>query len=220
MARDHKDLEIHPLQESELRQAHDIKVEYLEDGSFEAWSSDWKSHPELTVSCLFEGQLIGVAYGRPSPQKDGDVILEGIAVIQPHAGQGIGSQLLHFFERQAEKGGHSSVSLGSAGGYVEHFYMKNGYRPVEFVCWVSADYDLPVALKHKFGLADEPLPDDTRRLSVSVQSLDNELRDRLMADLGVADVVAIMEKDCRIRAGETQWHHSERTRHGGPEGAP
>jgi len=49
--------------------------------------------------------------------------------------------LLAFFEAQIAALGYASISLGSADGYVERFYIKNGYTPVELKIYVSPDYD-------------------------------------------------------------------------------
>ena len=120
--------------------------------------------------------------------------LQGIAVRETVYGQGYGSRMLGFFEQQVKHAGYEAVSLGSAGGYVDRFYLKNGYEPIEFVFWVSGDFDLSPLLQAKYRIQDEPMEDGTRRLSVKIGSLDNGLRDRLLADFPVEQVTAIMCK--------------------------
>ena len=39
--------------------------------------------------------------------------------------------LLRALEGEARRRGYAAVSVGSADGYVERFYRKNGYVPVE-----------------------------------------------------------------------------------------
>ncbi len=45
--------------------------------------------------------------------------------------QGRGGALLRALEGEARRRGYAAVSVGSADGYVERFYRKNGYVPVE-----------------------------------------------------------------------------------------
>jgi GNAT superfamily N-acetyltransferase len=53
---------------------------------------------------------------------------KGIAVEANLWRHGIGSALLAEFERRVRDRGYSRIGLGSAGGYVDAFYEKNGYR--------------------------------------------------------------------------------------------
>ena len=115
-------------------------------------------------------------------------------MLDRYAGRGFGSRLLQYFDRQIERAGYTVCSLGSAGGYVEHFYIKNGYRPNKFAFWVPGDFDLSPRLKSKYRITDTPKNDGTRRLSVEIDHLDNDLRDRLKIDVGVDDIISIMYK--------------------------
>jgi len=57
----------------------------------------------------------------------------GITVDDKHTDRGLGSLLFARFEQAAAHAGYRDVNLGSAGGYVEHFYLKNGYQQAEYM---------------------------------------------------------------------------------------
>ncbi len=187
-------IEIRCLREDELQSAYAcIARDHLGEESLETRRSERRPSPELTVGCFLPRQLMGICYGSPDPP-DG-VILDLIVMFDRYAGRGYGSDLLQYFDRQVERAGYAVCSLGSAGGYVEHFYIKNGYRPSKFAFWVPSDFKLSPQLKSKYRITDTPRNDGTRRLSVAIDHLDNDLRDRLKADVGVGDIISIMYKE-------------------------
>ena len=116
--------------------------------------------------------IIGIAVGKASTETD--VVMELVAIVDEHSGRGYGSQLLVCFENQVAQAGYRRISLGSAGGYVEHFYLKNGYRPKSFTIWVAEEKVDPVVVQD-LGLTDEP-NGNSRRVSVNVTHMDLELR--------------------------------------------
>lgn len=187
-------VEIRCLREDELGAAYDIRKHYLDDEPFDRCVSVWRAFADLCVGCFRSGRLIGIAYGYPHWTNPTEVILSGIAITEDFVGQGHGSHLLRFFGQQVVGSEYEAVSVGSAGGYVDHFYMKNGYEPIEFVFWVESDFALSPAMQTNYSIQDEPLEDGTRRLSVRISSLDEELRERLLADFPVKQVTAIMYK--------------------------
>jgi GNAT superfamily N-acetyltransferase len=81
----------------------------------------------LCIAC--GDRLLGVAYAEERTKDE--LCLQGIAVVYPYAAQGRGSALLRALEEEARRRGYAAISLGSADGYVEHFYQKNGYVPTE-----------------------------------------------------------------------------------------
>jgi GNAT superfamily N-acetyltransferase len=54
--------------------------------------------------------------------------IDGLYTSPPHAGQGIGSRLLVFVERELQRRGHSEVVL-DASVNAEGFYVGHGYAP-------------------------------------------------------------------------------------------
>ena len=101
--------------------------------------------------------IIGVCFGYECRQDE--FCLDGIAIIHPHNGLGKGGKLLAFFETQVAALGYKKISLGSADGYVEKFYLKNGYTPTELKMYAetndweakSKGYKYPVAYTQQEG---------------------------------------------------------------------
>ncbi|MCL2363031.1 MAG: hypothetical protein FWC71_00020 [Defluviitaleaceae bacterium] len=129
---------------SDYPRLHAIVAEYLPGTEAAALDKMCADNPFAMVGYYHENEchkseLIGVCYGGAG--KDGDFSLDGIAIVHPHNAQGWGGELLAFFEAQVAALGYTSVSLGSADGYVERFYLKNGYTPTELKMYVTADCD-------------------------------------------------------------------------------
>jgi ribosomal protein S18 acetylase RimI-like enzyme len=57
------------------------------------------------------------------------VELVGIGVDPDRRGRGIGSSLLQRFETEAKALGVEEITVGSAGGDVDRFYVNHGYSP-------------------------------------------------------------------------------------------
>lgn len=187
------------LRDRELQRAYAIKTQYLDDAPFDEWVGVRRRYPDLFVACLRQGELIGIAYGRPADAtkaycEEGSATLHGIAIVEEFVGKGYGSQLLRFFDRQVERAGYEAVGVGSAGGYVDHFYMKNGYDLVAFMIRLPSDSPCPPDLWAKHAVVAERFEGNQRKLYVNVSSLDNGLRDRLLRDCSAVEVVAIMNK--------------------------
>jgi GNAT superfamily N-acetyltransferase len=84
------------------------------------------AYPGLAIGLSVDGTLVGLAFGYPDSH--GGVTLEAIAVDHAYSGRGLGSALLARFEQAVAEGGYGNVNLGSAPGYVEHFYLKTATR--------------------------------------------------------------------------------------------
>lgn len=77
--------------------------------------------------------MIGVVFGWPrnlDAPEDESFVIDGICIQEPFQKHGYGSLLLQAMEHACLLYGCPSISLGSAGGYVEHYYIKNGYEPI------------------------------------------------------------------------------------------
>lgn len=95
----------------------------------------YEKYPKVYGGYFIDGLMVGVCYGWPRSEQvtdDDSFTLEGIALIEPYNKCGRGSKLLAFFEEGVKELGFGRASVGSAGGYVEKYYMKNVYRPIEF----------------------------------------------------------------------------------------
>ncbi len=135
-----------PLTPAQLESARDLAAEFLGESAAHALMAGLGAHPELAFVLSVDGTVAGVAFGHPDAE--GGVTLEGIAIAGPHAGRGLGSTLLARFEQAAAAAGYSNVNLGSGPGYVERFYLKNGYRQTEYMV-VIPDGD-----RHELDLGD------------------------------------------------------------------
>lgn len=64
--------------------------------------------------------------------EDASFCLDGIAIRWDHQKKGYGSALLQEFVKAARAYGCKTVTVGSAGGYVEHYYIENGFVPIQY----------------------------------------------------------------------------------------
>ena len=119
------------LRREQLAAAAGLAAELLGQSGADALQADFAAFPELAIALTVDGAVAGVAFGHPD-RGDG-ATLEGITVDDAHTACGLGSLLLARFEQAAADGGYQDVNLGSAGGYVEHFYLKNGYQQAEYM---------------------------------------------------------------------------------------
>ncbi len=127
------------ITKGDIARFDEIRHEYLfgDDGLIMAM---YEKYPEVYGGYFIDDTMVGVCYGWPrSEQVDNDdsFTLDGIALIEPYNKCGRGSRLLKFFVDAANSIGYDCVSVGSAGGYVERYYLKNGFRPIEFKVMVE-----------------------------------------------------------------------------------
>lgn len=88
----------------------------------------YASSDGIVLLAVQKDTVLGCVFGWPTP-RPGEYLLDGIAVLYHFWRQGLGSALLHEFQTAVEKKGFQLISLGSAGGFVEKFYLSNGFRP-------------------------------------------------------------------------------------------
>lgn len=113
-------------------------AEYLPDSEPERMRSFAAEYPKAFLLLLYEGEVIGAVFGRDRSRQfseDDSFELCGIAVRFDFQRRGFGSMLLCEFEKSAAGYCCPAVSLGSAEGYAERFYIKNGYLPTEYKVW-------------------------------------------------------------------------------------
>ena len=133
---------------------YNFTAEYLPDSAPERLRVFYRSYPEAFLLCEIDGELFGAAFGRDRSVQfpdDDSFELCGIAVRCDHQRKGYGRKLLAEFERAAKKYGAKAVSLGSAEGYAELFYLSCGYIPIEYKVWENG---VP-CLKKAFSGIDE-----------------------------------------------------------------
>jgi GNAT superfamily N-acetyltransferase len=83
--------------------------------------------PHLFLFAVDGDDVIGVCTGRPQGERE--VSLAGIGVESNRRGEGIGTRLVEQFEKNARQGNSNRISVASAGGRVDDFYVDNGFEP-------------------------------------------------------------------------------------------
>ena len=101
--------------------------------------------------------------------------------------------MLGFFEARVRERGYDVVGLASAGGYVDHFYEKNGYRCVGYLVGLSeTQVDLAKPMQRYSGFV-EPADSD-RYVIINTESMSEETRRQVLTDLEGAELNALMNK--------------------------
>ena len=115
-----------------------LAEEYLPGSDPEVMRKFAEMYPEAFLTISVDGTVAGAAFGWPrrhSDPSDASFTLDGICIdIRLHR-SGLGRKLLARFESAAKFYGAPAVSVGSAGGYVEKFYLSCGYLPKEYKAW-------------------------------------------------------------------------------------
>ncbi len=119
------------IQDEDLEAFLELMREYLPDSEEQQVLYMRKKYWNAYVGCYENQCLIGIAYGWER-QEDATFMLAGITIQWEKKAQGLGSGLLDFWEEQVRAMGYTKASVGSAPGYPEHFYIKNGYVPVAY----------------------------------------------------------------------------------------
>lgn len=138
---------INELSEREKDEFFALAEEYLPGSSPDKMKSYSERFPKAFIALIKDGKVQGVAFGwlrSIEHPEDASFALDGIAVRCSHQKKGYGKLLLGTFEKAAAVYGAPSVSLGSAGGYVERFYINCGYTPIQYKIWEN---DAPVIEK-------------------------------------------------------------------------
>jgi hypothetical protein len=104
---------------------NNIVQEYLPGTTEDELYKIYHNNSSISIGYYLEDKLIGVCFG--DIWDDMYFSLIGIAIIHPYNKQGRGSKLLQYFENVVKTKIYSKISVGSADGYVEHFYIKNNY---------------------------------------------------------------------------------------------
>ena len=129
-------------------------AEYLPGSEREKMKHYEKMFPKAFIAVTENGEVIGAVFGwsrKIEFPEDRSFALDGIAVRYDSQKNGIGSRLLEYFEKAAVLYGAKSVSVGSAGGYVENFYINRGYIPQCYKLWCG---DKPIIAKEFSGIVD------------------------------------------------------------------
>lgn len=160
-----------------------------------AWFRD---EPDLFRGAYDDGALVGFAAGRTWTAAGRDwrpdsVELVGIAVDDDYTRNGVGSRLLEAFESAAAAAGFDRVTLGSAGGYVDEFYLANGYEPESVLVRLHPE-DVPGDV-HDLGfeILRERTDDGVRKFYVAPGGYDPERVDAVREAFGDPQAIYVME---------------------------
>lgn len=131
-----------------------LAAEYLPDSNQGRMRERAEMFPKAFIALVTDGEVIGTAFGwerKIDVPEDDSFVLNGIAVRSEFQKNGYGKLLLAEFEKAAKGYGAETVSMGSAGGYVEKFYIDCGYTPKEYKVWIDG---LPCIEKTFAGLEE------------------------------------------------------------------
>ncbi|WP_274361762.1 GNAT family N-acetyltransferase [Paenibacillus thermotolerans] len=182
-------IEIRQLRETEFEAARAFQCEYLDHETEAQFAERVRAYPDLYAAAFRDGELLGVCYGQP--RTGAEATLQGIAVsLDPSknaARRGIGSSLVRAFEKASAARGYSKISLGSADDIkVEHFYLKNGFRPIELAA---------------FG----PNHEQYERTPVGDYEAGKMLREKLRLTYDAANIIFIFEKEVSNEPKYIDW---------------
>lgn len=128
------------LQENNAEAFFALAQEYL-GSSPEQLQKKASDYPHAFLALMQDSALIGIAFGWPHiPNVPGEAPsfgLAGLAINSTFQRRGYGSELLQAWEKHAKEYGFPTITVGSAGGYVERFYIKNGYTPIQYKIYVD-----------------------------------------------------------------------------------
>lgn len=131
-------IEVVSLNEENSEEFYALAAEYLPDSITQKMRERSKLFPKAFIALAHRGKVIGVCFGWArglDVRGDRSFVLDGIAVTSDFQKNGYGKVLLAAFEKAALGYGYSLISVGSAGGYVEKFYMDCGFIPKEYKVW-------------------------------------------------------------------------------------
>ena len=131
-------IRIIPLNEKISEKFYSLAAEYLPGSDPDKMRERVKIFPHAFIAAMLGEQVIGVAFGwerKLDVPTDNSFTLDGIAVEEKYQKNGYGKLLLKAFGTAAKEYGAEFVSVGSAGGYVEKFYIDCGFVPKEYKVW-------------------------------------------------------------------------------------
>ncbi|CAF1575272.1 unnamed protein product [Didymodactylos carnosus] len=146
------------------------------------------------VLCSFS-VMCGIPYG--CEYDETTITLQGIAVLYKYWRYGIGSRLLEFFETKVDR---IKITVGTASDeFVEQFYLKNGYKPVQFLIRIKFN-QLPFDYEQKkanFKVINEKYDQENEAIILFIETLeyDNKLKNNIKTEFHSYETIYIMEKD-------------------------
>lgn len=185
---------IRPLEAPEIDAARRLHNRFTaQDVSLETIRSWYEDAPALFVGAFDGDEAFGICLGRR--RTDVHAELAGLGLSPERRRDGIGTRLVERFEANAAATGIQTVSVASAGGYVDRFYAANGYSPESVL--VRATGGLPENHRDRgFDVVRERTDGDTRKLYVDADHADPnpDFVAAVREAFGDDDAIYIMEK--------------------------
>ena len=127
-------MEINVIDKNTFPQFQKLVREYLPDTEEEQLLFHFEEFPWSYLGLLLQQKLIVFVCGWEIKvgKETGQFVLQGIAIDWEHKANGLGGVLLNRWEKEVFQRGYASVSVGSADGYVEKFYIRQGYVPKQY----------------------------------------------------------------------------------------
>jgi N-acetylglutamate synthase-like GNAT family acetyltransferase len=162
-----------------------------QDKSLETIRSWYEEVQELFLFAVDEGSVIGVTTGRR--WETGEASLAGIGLEPDRRGEGIGTRLVERFEAEARQAGIERLTVASAGGYVDRFYLDCGFHPERILVMDPADGPDGYA-DSDYDLTWDRNEDGSRKCYVDAPEYDPELLDDVRDAFGDDGAIYIMAK--------------------------
>lgn len=187
--------DVRPVSESDLEAFRRLHNRYVDRDASPATVRDWyRAHPDLLVGAYRDGGLVGHCLGRP--WDEATVEVAGVSVVPDRRREGVGTALLAALEERAAASGLDRVTLASAGGYVDEFYLRNGYAPESVLVRLDPD-DLPER-DPGYDVVEETTDGDVVKLYVDADGHDPAFLEAVRDAYGDPEAIYVMSKrlDC------------------------
>lgn len=188
---------IRRVEDDEVALARDLHNRFTaQDKSMETVHSWYEEVPSLFLVAIERDEVIGVCTGRPRGERE--VSLAGIGLESNRRGEGIGTRLVKRFEETASELGIERISVASAGGKVDDFYIDNGFRPEGILVmnpaegpegYVGTDFDIEWNRNE----------DDSRKCYVDVTEYNPSILETVRDEFDDNNAIYIMAKELNIR---------------------
>jgi ribosomal protein S18 acetylase RimI-like enzyme len=186
-------VDVRSVPEADFDAVYDLLCDRVGDRDRDVVRDWYDDRPELFRAAHDPGDgIVGFALGRE--HSDASAELAGIGVQASHTRRGIGSMLLAAFEDAAADAGYGCVTLGSAGGYVDDFYLENGYEPESILVRKDPDERLDEYRDLDYAILREREHAGARKLYVAPGGYDPERVEAVRDAFDDPDAVYVMEK--------------------------
>ena len=151
---------------------------------------EYYRNPNLFVGCYINNKLIGIIFGYV---KKSTVILGEMALIKEYRKQGIGRQMVSFFETQVRKLKKKKIILGSREN-AEYFYIKQKYSPI--ILAQIKHNNIPKDYKNKnYKIIKETNYKDAKRLFIKIDKFDEKLLKNIEKAFNAYNAIYLFEKN-------------------------